>query len=188
MANRRLVLAHDLGTTGNKASLFDADGALLGSAFAGYDTDYPQPNWAEQNPDDWWQAVCDTTHQLLAQTGADPTGIAAVGFSGQMMGCVPIDAEGRPLRSCIIWADTRALSQALRMAELIGSSRIYLTVGHTVSPDYSSPKILWMRDEQQEIYQQAVCFLQPKDYLVHKLTGSLVTDYSDASGTLLFVL
>ena len=188
MAQKSLILAHDLGTTGNKASLFDADGALLGSAFAGYDTDYPQPNWAEQNPDDWWQAVCDTTRQLLAETGADPKTIAAIGFSGQMMGCVPIDAAGRPLRSCIIWADTRAQAQALRMADLCGSSRIYRTVGHPASPAYSAPKILWVRDEQPEIYEQTVCFLQPKDYLVYRLTGSLATDYSDASGTLLFDL
>ena len=188
MVQKSLILAHDLGTTGNKASLFDADGALLGSAFAGYDTDYPQANWAEQNPDDWWRAVCDTTRELLSETGAAPTAIAAVGFSGQMMGCVPIDAAGRPLRSCIIWADTRAQSQALRMADLCGSSRIYRTAGHPASPAYSAPKILWVRDEQPEIYEQAVCFLQPKDYLVYKLTGSLVTDYSDASGTLLFDL
>jgi len=188
MAEKRLILAHDLGTTGNKASLFDADGALLGSAFAGYDTDYPQPNWAEQNPDDWWQAVCNTTRQLLAETGADPHAIAAIGFSGQMMGCVPIDAADHPLRSCIIWADTRAQAQAQRLAELCGSSRIYRTVGHPASPAYSAPKILWVRDEQPEIYERAVCFLQPKDYLVLRLTGSLATDYSDASGTLLFDL
>ncbi len=188
MAEKRLILAHDLGTTGNKTTLFDADGALLGSAFAGYVTNYPQPNWVEQNPDDWWQAVCVTTQQLLAETGVDPTAIAAISFSGQMMGCVPIDAAGRPLRSCIIWADTRAQSQAQHMAELCGASRIYRTAGHPVSPAYSAPKILWVRDQQPEIYARATCFLQPKDYLVYKLTGSLATDYSDASGTLLFDL
>ena len=78
MARAQLILAHDLGTTGNKANLFDVDGTLLGSAFAGYATAYPQPNWAEQSPHDWWNAVCVTTRQLLAETGTDPHAIAAV--------------------------------------------------------------------------------------------------------------
>ena len=96
MADKRLILAHDLGTTGNKASLFDEHGILLGNAFAGYDTDYPRPNWVEQNAADWWRAVIDTTQQLLADTGTAPDTITAVGFSGQMMGCLPVDKQGKP--------------------------------------------------------------------------------------------
>ena len=188
MARAQLILAHDLGTTGNKANLFDADGTLLGSAFAGYATAYPQPNWAEQNPDDWWTAVCVTTQQLLAETGADPHAVAAISFSGQMMGCVPVDANGAPLRSCIIWADQRAQAEAEEMAELCGGDEVYLRCGHQASPAYSAPKILWVRRHQPEIYEQAVCFLQPKDYVVYRLTGQFATDYSDASGTLLFDL
>src|SRR5687767_2920299 len=80
-----LILAHDLGTTGNKATLFDAQGSLVSSAFAGYATVYPQPNWAEQNADDWWRATVVATQQLLAQSGTDAAAIAAVSFSGQMM-------------------------------------------------------------------------------------------------------
>ncbi len=182
------ILAHDLGTTGNKATLFDADGRQIGSAFAGYETRYPQPNWAEQNPDDWWGAVCVTSRQLLAETGIAPADIAAIGFSGQMMGCVPIGADGAPLRSCIIWADQRAQVQSERMAELCGADAIYETCGHLPSPAYSAPKILWVRDHQPEIYAKTVCFLQPKDYIAFKLTENFVTDYSDASGTLLFDL
>lgn len=188
MAEKRLILAHDLGTTGNKANLFDADGALLGSAFAGYATAYPHPNWAEQEPADWWQAICVTTQQLLAETGADPQAVAAVSFSGQMMGCVPVDAAGAPLRSCIIWADQRAEAQAAHMAAVCGGERVYRVSGHRASPAYTAPKILWVRDHQPEVYRRAVCFLQPKDYLIYRLTGRMVTDYSDASGTLVFDL
>src|SRR5688572_6667212 len=115
-----LILAHDLGTTGNKASLFDAQGSLVSSAFASYATAYPQPNWAEQNPDDWWRATVVATQQLLAQSGTDAANIAAVTFSGQMMGCLPVDGEGKPLRSCIIWADQRAQMQAEAMAATCG--------------------------------------------------------------------
>ena len=188
MPEPRLILAHDLGTTGNKANLFDADGTLLGSAFAPYATAYPRPNWAEQNPEDWWQALCTTTRRLLSETGADPGAIAAVVFSGQMMGCVPIGRDGRPLRSCIIWADQRAQAEAEAMAAACGAAEVYRRAGHRVSPAYTAPKILWLRANQPDVYAETVCFLQPKDYLVYRLTGRIATDYSDASGTLLFDL
>ncbi len=188
MAHTSLILAHDLGTTGNKASLFDADGVLVGSAVAAYPTAYPHPNWAEQDPDDWWDAVCTATRQLLDQTGVSPTAIAAVSFSGQMMGCVALGRDGRPLRSCIIWADQRAQPQADAIAAACGADAIYRIAGHRVSPAYSAAKILWLRDHQPDLYAAAVCFLQPKDYIVYRLTGALATDYSDASGTLLFDL
>ena len=182
------ILAHDLGTTGNKATLFDAAGQQIGSAFAGYETCYPQPNWAEQNPDDWWAAVCETTRRLLSETGVAQDAIAGVGFSGQMMGVVPVGADGRPLRSCIIWADQRAQAESAHMAAVIGADIIYETCGHLPSPAYTGPKILWLRAHQPEIYAAAVCFLHPKDYLAFRLTGNFATDYSDASGTLFFDL
>jgi xylulokinase len=182
------VLAHDLGTSGNKATLFDAEGHLVDSAFAPYATNYPRPNWAEQDPDDWWRAVCTTSGQLLAKTGIPAREIAAVGFSGMMMGCLPVDAQGRPLRSCIIWADQRAQEQAAAVADRCGADEIYLRCGHRASPAYCAPKILWVRDNQPAIYRRAAKFLVPKDYVVHRLTGAFATDYSDASGTLLFDL
>lgn len=182
------ILAHDLGTSGNKATLFDADGHLVASAFAPYATAYPQPNWAEQEPAAWWQAVCDTTQQLLATSGVATGAIGAVGFSGMMMGCLPVDADGTPLRSCIIWADQRAQAEAEEVAAACGADEVYLRCGHRTSPAYCAPKILWVRNHQPDIYTRAAKFLVPKDYIVHKLTGIFATDYSDASGTLLFDL
>ena len=105
------VIAHDLGTTGNKATLYDSEGALIGASFYAYETEYAQSGWAEQNPDDWWRAVCLSTRRLLSETGVRADDIACITFSGQMMGAVPLDREARPLRSAIIWADQRALEQ-----------------------------------------------------------------------------
>ena len=184
----RYILAHDLGTSGNKATLFDEQGHLVGSAFAAYPTAYPHPNWAEQEPEAWWEAVCQTTQQLLATTGVPADAVAAVGFSGMMMGCLPVDAAGVPLRSCIIWADQRAEMEAAFVAERCGAEEVYRRCGHRTSPAYCAPKILWVRNHQPEIYARAAKFLVPKDYLVHRLTGVFATDYSDASGTLLFDL
>ncbi len=182
------ILAHDLGTSGNKATLFDAQGRLVDSAFAPYATLIPSPNWAEQEPHAWWEAVCTTSQKLLTSNGVSATEIAAVGFSGMMMGCLPVDAQGTPLRSCIIWADQRAQAEAAQVADRCGADEVYLRCGHRTSPAYVAPKILWVRDHQPDIYARAAKFLVPKDYIVHRLTGAFATDYSDASGTLLFDL
>ena len=188
MSSPSLILAHDLGTTGNKASLFDAQGVLVASALAGYATAYPQANWAEQKAEDWLRAVVVATQHLLSQSQIDPAAIAAVTFSGQMMGCLPVDAQGQPLRSCMIWADQRSQRQAEELAAACGAQEVYRVSGHRPSAAYSAPKILWLRQHQPEIYAAAASFLQPKDFVIYKLTDQLVTDYSDASGTLLFNL
>ena len=179
----RFVLAHDLGTTGNKASLYDADGALLSSAFAAYDTTYAQQGWAEQDPEAWWSAVCASTQELLAKARISAREVAAVSFSGQMMGCVPLDAHARPLRQAIIWADQRSLGQERWLAERIAPDDVYRITGHRLSASYSLAKILWLRDHEPDTYRRAHAFVNAKDAIVARLTGAFVTDHSDASGT-----
>ncbi|HUV90219.1 MAG TPA: FGGY family carbohydrate kinase, partial [Anaerolineae bacterium] len=147
------VLAHDLGTTGNKATLYDREGALVGSAFYPYDTEYAHTNWAEQDPQDWWQAVCGSTQELLQQTRVRADAVACIVFSGQMMGCVPLDREARPLRNAIIWADQRAVEQERWVGERIAPADVYRTTGHRLSASYSLAKILWLRDHQPDVYQ-----------------------------------
>lgn len=184
----RLILAHDLGTTGNKASLFDESGHLLASAYVAYDTDYPQPGWAEQDPSDWWRAVCDSTRRLLAESGHATQDIGVVSFSAQMMACLPVDAHGAPLRKAIIWADQRAEAEAAMLAERVGSERVYAISGHRCSPSYIAAKILWVRTHQTELFAATRCVLQVKDYVAYRLTGAYATDYSDASGSNAFDL
>ncbi|MFB0547199.1 MAG: FGGY-family carbohydrate kinase, partial [Anaerolineae bacterium] len=180
---KQYILAHDLGTTGNKASLFDAEGRAQASAFAGYETTYPGSNWAEQDPGDWWQAVRDSSRELLAKADVPADEIAAIGFSGQMMGCLPVDERGNPLRSSIIWADMRAVAEAQFLAEKCGADEIYRRTGHRAVASYSAAKILWVKNHQPDIYAKTHKFLQAKDYSVYKLTGRFATDCSDASGT-----
>ncbi len=182
------ILAHDLGTTGNKASLFSADGQLVSSAFAGYTTDYPHPNWAEQNPADWRDAIFNSTRQLLAQSGIESGQIAAISFSGHMQGMLAIDAEGQPLRPAIIWADQRAAAQADLISRRCGAAETYRLTGNRVSPAYTAAKILWVKDNQPGIFRRIHKILQAKDYAVYLLSGVLATDYSDASLTQLLDL
>jgi xylulokinase len=182
------ILAHDLGTTGNKATLFDDAGNLIASHLENYSVAYPQANWAEQDPIDWWRAICLSTRALLAKSRISPREIAAVCFSGQMMGIVPIDSVGAVLRPAIIWADQRAVAEADFITERCGFTRIYQLTGHRVSPAYLAAKILWVKRHQPDIYARTYKFLCAKDYIVFKLTGRLVTDYSDASGSNVFDL
>lgn len=182
------ILAHDLGTTGNKATLYDREGNLVGSAFSPYATEYAQPGWAEQDPNEWWRAICASTHALRQQTGARPQNIACVVISGQMMGCVPLDRQARPLRKAIIWADQRAVDQVRWLEGRIASADVYRITGHRLGPSYSLSKILWLRDHQPDIFQAAHKFVHAKDALVARLTGLFVTDPSDASGMNLYDL
>ncbi|NLD71887.1 MAG: xylulokinase [Chloroflexi bacterium] len=183
-----LILAHDLGTTGNKASLFGPEGDPVASAYAPYPTAYSRPGWAEQDPGDWWGAVVRSTQELLGGSRYGPDDVAVVAFSGQMMACLPVDAEGAPLRSAIIWADQRAEAQADVLAERVGRRRVYEITGHRAGASYTAAKAMWLRDEQPEVYRRTHRLLQPKDYVAYRLTGEIATDFSDASGTNLFDL
>ena len=185
---RELILAHDLGTTGNKATLFDAAGHMLASVFVGYDTAYPQAGWAEQDPADWWRAVCLSSQQLLERVGPPGAEIAVLSFSGEMMSCLPVDDGGRPLRTAIIWADQRADGEAAMLVDRVGAERTYQITGHRASASYTAAKLLWVRAHQPEIYARTHKVLQAKDYAAYRLTGVYATDYSDASGTNLFDL
>lgn len=176
------ILAHDLGTSGNKATLYDLNGKLHTSSFYEYETFYPKTLWVEQDPADWWKAVCISTRDLIAKAGIAKSDILSICFSGQMMGCLPVDKDGNPLRKTIIWADMRSTKQAAFMETALGMQDVYRITGHRISPAYSAAKILWVKDNQPEIFQKTAKILHAKDYIIYKLTGKFVTDYSDASG------
>ncbi len=182
------ILAHDLGTTGNKATLYDKEGKLIGSAFSGYKTVYAHPGWAEQDPADWWRAVCESTQQLLVKSQIGGDQVAGLTFSGQMMGCVPLARSGQPLRSAIIWADVRAVDQVAKIAESISPEDVYAITGHRLSSSYTLAKMLWIRDHQPEVYDATHKFVHAKDAMIARLTGQFVTDPSDASGMNLYDL
>jgi xylulokinase len=176
-----LLLAHDLGTTGNKATLVDVTGALVARVFEGYETWYPAIGWAEQDPEDWWRAFHDTTARLMRESRVDPGRVAAVSFSGQMMGCLPVDRDGTPLRRAIIWADQRGVAEAAGLAERAGEARVYAITGHRVSAAYSLAKLLWVRAHEPDLFRRTFKVLHAKDFLRMRLTGTFATDYSDAS-------
>ncbi len=183
MSQKQFILAHDLGTTGNKATLFDVDGSIAAATFADYQTSYPQPNRAEQNPNDWQKAVFESTRHLLTESRVSPAQVAAVSFSGHMQGALVVDSNGTPLRPAIIWADQRATTEADFITQSCGSDNVYRLTGNRVSAAYTAAKVLWIKNHEPGIYRRIHKILQSKDYAAFLLTGIFATDYSDASLT-----
>ena len=179
------ILAHDLGTGGNKASLYTADGKLLASEFVSYETRYPQSAWHEQRPEDWWDAVVKSTRQLLKGDTADPNSIRGLAISGHSLGCVPLDAKGRLLREWTpIWSDKRPVAQAEAFFARVDPIHWYRLTGNGFpAPHYTVFKTLWYRDEESELFDKTDKIVGTKDYVNYRLTGRLATDYSYASGT-----
>ena len=180
---RRLIIAHDLGTSGDKASLHDADGRLLASHTVHYPADFGPGGKAEQDPDDWWAAFCEGTRALLSETGARPGEVACVTLCGQMQGLVLIDRTDRPLRPAIIWADTRAQAERDTLAGRLGDDRAFEIMGHRLDATYTLPKAMWVRAHEPETFARADGILIAKDYVTLRATGRRCTDPSDACGT-----
>lgn len=178
-----MIIAHDLGTTGDKASLHHADGRLVASVTVPYPAHFAAGGIAEQNPQDWWDAVVTATRDLLARTETDPASIAGLIVSGQMMGAVLLDAAGEPVRPAIIWADTRSGAQQRELEATLGAEHAYRLLGHRLNPTYSLSKIMWVRDNEPDVWARVRRTCVAKDFIVLRLTGRLATDRSDASGT-----
>ena len=177
----KYILAHDLGTSGNKATLFTENGKMIASEVFSYDTHYFNDTWVEQNAEDWWTAVCQTSKNLLQGGNIDPHDVAVVSFSGQMMGCLCVDEQGNPLRPSIIWADQRAQDQVKQIEAHISQRDFYHIVGHRNTASYGIQKLMWVRDNEPEIYSRTYKTLNAKDFVIFRLTGKFYTDYSDGN-------
>jgi xylulokinase len=184
----KFLLAHDLGTSGNKAVLYTLEGQLVASRTCPYETRFFNGNWAEQEPLDWWAAVCGSTRELLAAAKASASDVAVVALSGQMMGCTPVDREGNALRPSILYCDQRATKECGDLLAKIDLKSFYAIAGHRASASYAIEKLMWIRDHEPAIYARTYKTLCAKDYINCRLTGRMATDYSDASGTNAFDL
>lgn len=178
-----MIVAHDLGTSGNKASLHDGSGRTVATLTVDYPTDFADGGVAEQDPEHWWAAVGAATRALLETARVPGSAVRGVGISGQMMGAVFLDEDGRPVRPAIIWADHRSTEQADRLLAEVGQDEAYRRLGHRIHPTYTLPKLMWVRDHEPEHWARTRHVCVAKDFVVHRLTGVLVSDPSDASGT-----
>jgi len=177
------LMGIDVGTTGVKVLLINGEGVAISKAFTEYPLHIPQPGWAEQDPEDWWNATVMCIKKVLGDSGLGAGEVTALGLTGQMHGSVFLDKENRVLRPAILWCDQRTATQCTEITKKIGRCRLIQLTCNPAFTGFTAPKILWVRENEPDIYERSNKILLPKDYVRFKLTGDYATDVSDASGT-----
>ncbi|MEM2637027.1 MAG: FGGY-family carbohydrate kinase [Candidatus Korarchaeota archaeon] len=179
-----LLLGLDLGTTTAKATIYDVNGNFISGEVVEYPIYTPRAGWAEQEATEWWEAIAKATK--IATSKIDPRQIKGISVSGQREGVALVDREGNPLSRVIIWMDRRSVPQAEKLKQTFSEREIYNITGLKIDSTFTAPKLLWIKENQPELLQKTYKLLQPKDFIVFKLTGRMITDKSVASRTLLF--
>jgi xylulokinase len=181
-----MFLGIDVGTGGTRAVLIDRSGAVIASHSSEHAPIHSEHiGWAEQHPDDWWRAAKAAIAGVLVASGFSGSEIEAVGLTGQMHGCVMLDADGEVLRPALIWCDQRTQPQCDWVTETIGFERLIELTCNPALPNFTLTKLLWVREHQPAIFAKIAHVLCPKDYVRYKLTGEFAMDMQEASGTLL---
>lgn len=181
-------LGIDTSTTSSKALLMNEYGEVIAVASSPHTLQTPRPLWSEQDPHEWWEAVSTSIRSVLEKAGIDGESIAAVGLTGQMHGLVLLDEAGNVLRPAILWNDQRTQTQCDEIHQRIGRERFIQISGNVASTGFTAPKIIWVRENEPEIYARAKHVLLPKDYIRYRLTGKYAMDKADGAGTVLFDL
>ena len=186
--SQTVFLGIDVSTTGSKALLVDQSGAVIASASAPHTLQTPKPLWSEQDPHEWWEAVCASIRSVLQQAGLAGEAISAIGLTGQMHGLVLLDEQDQVLRPAILWNDQRTQAQCDEIHRRIGRAEFIRITGNVALTGFTAPKLLWVHQNEPEIYARARHVLLPKDYIRYRLTGAYAMDKADGSGTVLFDL
>jgi xylulokinase len=179
-------LGIDSSTTGVKALLIDQKGHVVGTASSELPLSTPQPLWSEQDPLDWWDGTVKSIRAVLQQTGVDGGQVAAVGLTGQMHGLTLLDENNKVLRPAILWNDQRTGAQCDEIRARLGKARLIQITGNDSLTGFTAPKILWVQQNEPEIYRRIRHILLPKDYVRFCLTGAYAIDRADGAGTTLF--
>jgi xylulokinase len=177
------VVGIDLGTSAVKVIAVDRTGRVQAEASRSYPLHHPKSGYSEQNPEEW---VEQTLSALKELAGKLPSfSIEGISFSGQMHGLVLLDRENTPLRRAILWNDTRTTEQCRTIEKLVGKKALLEITQNPALEGFTLPKLMWVKENEPELYERARVFLLPKDYVRYRLTGEIHMDYSDAAGTLL---
>ena len=175
-------LGADIGTSGTKTVLFDVNGTVIASATEEYPLYQPQNGYAEQQPEDWANAVLNTMAAVLKKSGVNKDDVKGIGLSGQMHGLVMLDKDNAVIRPAIIWCDQRTEQECAEITEKVGAERLIEITANPALTGFTASKILWVRNHEPENYAKCAHILLPKDYIRFILTGVYATEVSDASG------
>ena len=179
---KEYILAHDIGTSSDKAVLVDFSGKIIAAATAPYPTFYPEPAWVEQNPEDYWKAVCRTGREVVEKAGIQNSQIKGIVFSTQAQGVIPVSEDGTVLYPNITWVDGRAQKQAEHIMNRVGGKKLFtLFAGTPIMGKDCIAKITWLKEERPELYAKTHLILDVNGYLKYKCTGRMVTELSGAS-------
>lgn len=176
----KLLLGIDIGTSACKVAVFEKSGKVIAQTNKPYKLYYPNPGWVEQNPDEWWNAIVDGIKEILKTVSADD--IAGIGIDGQSWSAIPVDKAGNCLHNTPIWMDTRARDICERVVSEVGFDEIFEVAGNGFEPAYTTPKMLWFKENKPEIYNNTYKFLQSNSYIGMKLTGNMTQDLSQGYG------
>ncbi len=180
------VASLDLGTTGCRTFIFDLEGKVISSDYQEWNSFFPSPSHVEQDAELWWSALKKTIDNAINKSKINNQDILSISITNQRETIVPVDKNGEPLHNALVWQDRRTTKQVEFIKKTLGSNKIYKTTGLTIDPYFSATKILWFKDNKPSIYQKTHKFLLVSDFILFKLTGKFVTDYSNASRTMLF--
>ena len=179
---RDLLFGIDIGTSSCKVAVFTPEGAVVAAKNAEYEVYRPHPGWAEQDPEDWVKGVYDCIRRIFAETDIKPSEIKGIGVDGQSWSAVAVDKDGRVLINTPIWMDMRAQDICDRLNNEIGEDAIFKLSGNPLKPSYTTPKIIWYKENHPEIYERIDKILQCNSFLVYRLTGELSQDVSMGYG------
>ncbi len=180
-----MFIGIDLGTSAVKLLLMDNQGRILGTCSREYPLYFPQSGWSEQNPEDWVKESLQGIRDLSALAKDEDMTIDGIGVGGQMHGLVILDEQDQVIRPAILWNDGRTQKETDYLNQEIGRERLVEDTGNIAFAGFTAPKLLWLYNNEPESFARIRKIMLPKDYLVYRLTGAHVTDYSDASGMLL---
>jgi xylulokinase len=186
--SKEYFLGIDTSTTSSKALLIDDRGEVVAVASSPHTLQSPRPLWSEQDPREWWQAVSASIRSVLEKAGIAGDTVSAIGLTGQMHGLVLLDETGSVLRPAILWNDQRTQSQCDEIHTRIGKEKFLQITGNLALTGFTAPKILWVAQNEPEVYKKSRHVLLPKDYIRYRLTGEFAMDKADGSGTVLFDL
>jgi len=180
------LLGLDIGTSGVKGIIISVEGEIVCTNTEGYPLFTPHAGWAEQNPDDWWEATVKCIGNIIKESKIEPGDIAGISFSGQMHSSVFLDEEMKVIRPAILWSDTRTSEQCQEIYSRTGGLKNLIDfVSNPALEGFTAPKIIWLRDKEPEHFARLKLVLLPKDYIRYRLTGEIHTEVSDGAGTLL---